>query len=45
MDERLERLVKEAQQQVPKTEEWQFALTQLVDEILRSRKTVRLFIG
>ncbi len=41
MDERLERLVTEAQQHAPQTEEWQFALTQLVDEILRSRKICR----
>ncbi|HEY9674765.1 MAG TPA: hypothetical protein V6D11_25220 [Waterburya sp.] len=42
MNERLEQLVTEAQQHTPRSEEWQLALTQLVDEILRSRKVCRL---
>ncbi len=43
MDERLERLVKQAQRETPQTEGRQLALTQLVDEILRSRKSCRQF--
>ncbi|MBD2047765.1 hypothetical protein H6F78_19605 [Coleofasciculus sp. FACHB-64] len=34
MDERLEKLVTEAQRHAPQSEERQLALTQLVDEIL-----------
>lgn len=41
MDERLEKLVTEAQRHAPQSEERQLALTQLVDEILRSRKICR----
>ncbi len=41
MDERLEQLVKEVQQHTPQDEEWQLAITKLVDEILRSRKICR----
>ena len=41
MDEQLEKLVKEVQQHTPQTEEWQLAITELVDEILRSRKICR----
>ncbi|PSB41689.1 hypothetical protein C7B80_29870 [Cyanosarcina cf. burmensis CCALA 770] len=41
MNERLGQLVKEAQQHAPQTEDWQLALTQLVEEILRSRKVCR----
>jgi hypothetical protein len=42
IDERLKQLVQQAQQHVPQSEERQFALTRLVDEILRSRKVARL---
>jgi DNA-directed RNA polymerase specialized sigma24 family protein len=45
MDERLEQLVTEAQRLAPQTEERQLALTQLVNEILRSRKVCRRFGG
>ncbi len=45
MDERLEKLVTEAQQHAPQTQEQQLALTQLVEEILRSRKIGRAPIG
>ncbi|HEY9668328.1 MAG TPA: hypothetical protein V6C91_16070 [Coleofasciculaceae cyanobacterium] len=45
MDERIEQLVKEAQGYAPETEERQLALTQLVNEILRSRKIARPPIG
>lgn len=45
MDERLEKLVKEVQQHAPQTQERQLALTQLVEEILRSRKIGRAPIG
>ncbi len=45
MDERLERLVTEAQRHAPQTKGWQLALNQLVDEILRSRKICRPPIG
>ncbi|OKH39615.1 hypothetical protein NIES2119_04890 [[Phormidium ambiguum] IAM M-71] len=41
MDERLMQLVTEVQQHAPQTEEWQFALTRLVDEMLRSRTICR----
>lgn len=41
MDERLEQLVTLVQQHNSQTEEWHLALTQLVDEILRSRKICR----
>lgn len=41
MDQRLEQLVTEVQQHAPQTEGRQLALTQLVDEILRSRKICR----
>lgn len=41
MDERLEQLVTLAQRHTPQTEGWQLALTQLVNEILRSRKICR----
>jgi len=43
MDERLEQLVKQAQRETPQTEGRQLTLTQLVDEILRSRKICRQF--
>lgn len=45
MDEQLEQLVIKAQRQAPQTEGWQLALTQLVDEILRSRKIARPPLG
>lgn len=45
MDERLEQLITEVQQHIPQTEGWQLALTQLVVEILRSRKIGRPPIG
>jgi DNA-directed RNA polymerase specialized sigma24 family protein len=45
MDERLKQLLIQAQQYTPQTEGWQLALTQLVDEILRSRKIARFSIG
>jgi hypothetical protein len=41
MDQRLEQLVAEAQQYAPQTERRQLVLTQLVDEIMRSRKICR----
>jgi len=41
MDERLEQLLIKVQQHAPQTEEWHIALTQLVEEILRSRKVCR----
>jgi hypothetical protein len=41
-DERLERLVTEAQRHAPQPEGRQLALHQLVDEILRSHKIGRL---
>lgn len=41
MNERLEQLLTQAQRHSPQTEEWQLALTHLVDEILRSRKICR----
>jgi DNA-directed RNA polymerase specialized sigma24 family protein len=45
MDERLEQLLTQAKQHAPHTEGWQLALTQLVKEILRSRKIGRPPIG
>jgi DNA-directed RNA polymerase specialized sigma24 family protein len=45
MDERLEQLLTEAKRHAPHTEGWQLALTQLVKEILRSRKIGRPPIG
>ncbi|GAB4202446.1 MAG: hypothetical protein Fur006_55980 [Coleofasciculaceae cyanobacterium] len=45
MDERLEQLLTQAKRQAPHTEGWQLALTQLVKEILRSRKIGRPPIG
>ncbi len=45
MNEQLEQLVTEAQRHTPQTEGWQLALTQLVKEILRSRKIGRPPIG
>ncbi|MGB7442752.1 MAG: hypothetical protein WA919_16935 [Coleofasciculaceae cyanobacterium] len=45
MDERLEQLVLQAQQHASQSEERQLTLTQLVDEILRSRKIARPPIG
>ncbi|HEY9299023.1 MAG TPA: hypothetical protein VIQ31_22240, partial [Phormidium sp.] len=45
MDERLEQLITQVQQHAPKTEGWRLALTQLVQEILRSRKIGRPPIG
>jgi DNA-directed RNA polymerase specialized sigma24 family protein len=45
MDERLEQLLTQAKRHAPHTEEWQLALTQLVKEILRSRKIGRPPIG
>jgi hypothetical protein len=45
MDEQLEQLVTEAKRHAPQTEGCQFALTQLVKEILRSRKIGRPPIG
>ena len=45
MDEQLEQLVTEAKRHTPQTEGWQLALTQLVKEILRSRKIGRPPIG
>lgn len=45
MDERLEQLITEAKLHVPQTDGWQLALTQLVVEILRSRKIARPPIG
>lgn len=41
MDERLMQLVTEVQRHPPQTEEWQLALTRLVDEMLRSRTICR----
>jgi DNA-directed RNA polymerase specialized sigma24 family protein len=41
MDERLEQLITEAQRYAPQSREREFALTRLVDEILRSRKICR----
>jgi DNA-directed RNA polymerase specialized sigma24 family protein len=41
MDERLEQLVTQAQRHAPESEGRQLVLTQLVDEILRSRKICR----
>ncbi|MBD2430031.1 MULTISPECIES: hypothetical protein [Fischerella] len=43
MDQQLEQLVAEAQQYAPQTEERQLVLTQLVDQIMRSRKICRQF--
>lgn len=45
MDEQLEQLVTEAKRHTPQSEGWQLALTQLVKEILRSRKIGRPPIG
>ncbi len=45
MDERLEQLVTQAQRHASQTEGWKLALTQLVDEILRSRKICRPLLG
>ncbi len=45
MDEQLEQLITEAKHHDPYTEERQLALTQLVDEILRSRKICRPPLG
>lgn len=45
MDERLEHLVIEAQRHAPQTEGRHLALIQLVDEILRSRKSCRPPLG
>lgn len=45
MDERLDYLIKEVQRHAFQTEEWHLALTQLVDEILRSRKICRSLGG
>ena len=45
MDERLEQLLTQAKRQAPHTEGWELALTQLVNEILRSRKIGRPPIG
>lgn len=45
MDERLEQLLTQAKRHATQTEAWQLALTQLVNEILRSRKIGRPPIG
>lgn len=45
MDERLEQIVTEAKRYAPQTEGRELALTQLVDEILRSRKICRPPLG
>ncbi len=45
MDEELEQLLTEAKQYAPHTQGRQLILTQLVDEILRSRKICRLPLG
>lgn len=45
IDARLEQLVIHAQCHAPQSQERQLALTQLVDEILRSRKVARPFVG
>lgn len=44
-DERLKQLVQEAQRYPPHSEERLLVLTKLVDEIMRSRKIARPFIG
>ncbi|KAB8320417.1 hypothetical protein SD81_002095 [Tolypothrix campylonemoides VB511288] len=45
IDARLEQLVIQAQCYAPQSQERQLALTRLVDEILRSRKVARPFVG